>query len=95
MPLVRIDLAAGKPSQYRLAIADVVYRAMRETMNVPEDDRFQIITEHPSENLIADATYLNVARSGDCVIVAVTLNEGRTVEQKKAFYKAVAEGMHR
>jgi hypothetical protein len=54
MPLVRIDLAHGKPAEYRRAIGDVVYDAMRQTINVPEGDRFQIIAEHAPENLILD-----------------------------------------
>ncbi len=95
MPLVRIDLAAGKGAKHRSTIADVVYRAMRETMNVPENDRFQVIAEHPPENFIVDRTYLGIERASECVIVAVTLNEGRTVDQKRAFYKAVADGLHR
>jgi hypothetical protein len=28
MPLVRIDLVAGKPAAYRTAISDVVYEAL-------------------------------------------------------------------
>jgi 4-oxalocrotonate tautomerase len=45
MPLTRISLQAGKPMKYRRAIMDGVYRAMRETFNVPEDDRFMTISE--------------------------------------------------
>jgi phenylpyruvate tautomerase PptA (4-oxalocrotonate tautomerase family) len=93
MPLVRIDLARGKPSDYRRAVGEVVYDAMRTTLNVPEDDRFQIINEHPAENLIIDPGYLGIARTADCILIQITLNDGRTVEQKKAFYKAVADAL--
>ncbi len=94
MPLVRIDLAAGKPAQYRRAIGDVVYDAMLSAINVPTNDRFQIITEHPSDELILDPTYLGIERSADCIIIQITLSEGRTVEQKRAFYKAIANGLN-
>ena len=94
MPLVRIDLAAGKPAAYRRAIGDAVYDAMRETINVPKDDRFQIVNEHPAENFIIDPGYLGIARTADCVVLQITLNEGRTLEQKRAFYKAVADNLH-
>ena len=93
MPLVRIDLARGKPSDYRRAVGEVLYDAMRTTLNVPEDDRFQIINEHLAENLIIDPGYLGIARTADCILIQITLNDGRTVEQKKAFYKAVADGL--
>jgi phenylpyruvate tautomerase PptA (4-oxalocrotonate tautomerase family) len=94
MPLARIDLAAGKPAAYRRAIGDAVYDAMRETINVPKDDRFQIVNEHPAENFIIDPGYLGIARTADCVVLQITLNEGRTLEQKRAFYKAVADNLH-
>jgi 4-oxalocrotonate tautomerase len=94
MPLARIDLPAGKPDEYRRAIGDVVYEAMLRVLNVPKNDRFQIITEHPASDLIIDPTYLGIQRTKDAIIIQVTLNEGRTVDMKKAFYKSVADGVH-
>lgn len=94
MPLVRIDLVAGKSADYPRAVGDAVYDAMVVTLNVPKDDRFQIISEHAERNLIIDPTYLGIHRTKDCVIIQVTLNEGRTLEAKRAFYKAVADGLN-
>ena len=94
MPLVRIDLPRGKSSEYRRTLGDVVYEAMIQTINVPANDRFQIITEHPPEELIVDRTYLGIERSADCVLIQVFLNEGRTTELKKAFYRAIADGLN-
>src|SRR5260370_21446336 len=94
MPLVRIDLVEGKSAQYRSTIVQVVYDAMRETMNVPKDDRFMVITEHPTEGFVADPNYLGIQRSKDCVFIQITLNAGRTLEQKRGFYRAVADGLH-
>ena len=61
---------------------------------MPADDRFQVITEHDGPGLVVDPTYLGITRSADAVIIQVTLNEGRSVELKKAFYAAVADGLH-
>jgi 4-oxalocrotonate tautomerase len=94
MPLARIDLPAGTSAEYRAAVGDVVYAAMITTLNAPKDDRFQVISEHLPSHLVIDPTYLGIERSKDAIIVQLTLNEGRTVEQKKAFYKAVADGLH-
>jgi 4-oxalocrotonate tautomerase len=94
MPLVRIDLIEGKSEEYRSTIAAVVYDTMREAMNVPKDDRFMVITEHPSENFIADPNYLGIQKTKDCVFIQLTLNAGRTLDQKRAFYKAVADGLN-
>ena len=94
MPLARIDLPVGKPAEYGRAVADVVYEAMIATLNAPENDRFQVISQHTRETLLIDPTYLGIERSADALIIQLTLNEGRTVEVKKAFYKAVADGLH-
>ena len=94
MPLVRIELPRGKSIEYRRTLGDVVYEAMIQTINVPANDRFQIITEHPPEELIVDRTYLGIERSADCVLIQVFLNEGRTTELKKAFYRAIADGLN-
>jgi len=91
MPLVRIALMEGKSDTYRQKLGDAVHRAMVETMNVPPLDRFQVITEHKKSDFIYDAQYLNIARTDDLVMIQITLNAGRSTDQKKAFYKRVVE----
>lgn len=93
MPLARVDLVQGKSADYRKAISEIIYDAMIKTLNVPKDDRFQVITEHPAEGLVFDPNYLGIQRTADCIFIQVTLNEGRTVEMKRAFYKAIADGL--
>ena len=95
MPLVRIDLAAGRTTDEREEISKVIYDAMLETLNVPKDDRFQIVSEHPAENFVINPTYFGIERTADCVVIQIFLSEGRTVETKRAFYRAVADGLHR
>lgn len=94
MPYARIDMAEGKPAAYRRTVGDVVYDAMIETLKAPLDDRFQVITEHPAGDIVANETYLGIRRTKDCVFIQLFLLPGRTVEQKKAFYCAVADGLH-
>ena len=91
MPLVRIDLRAGHSPAVRQALGDAVHQAMVETIGVPPDDRFQVITEHPPEGLVYDPGYLGISRTGGVVFVQITLNAGRTVEQKRALYARMAE----
>ena len=94
MPLVRIDLAAGKPADYRTAISDVVYGALTSALEAPQDDRFMVISEHAPGNLVVDPDYLGIRRTAGAVLIQVTLNEGRTVAAKQDFYRAVADGLH-
>lgn len=91
MPLVHISLRTGKTEAYKQAIFDAIYCAMRETFNVPEDDQFMAMTEHDAENFRYGASYLDVARSDDLVFIQITANNTRTVEQKKALFRRIAE----
>src|SRR5689334_6325450 len=90
MPLIHISLRAGKPEAYRQAIFDSLYRAMREALNVPEDDQFMTITEHDPANFRHGDAY-GVARSEDVVYIQITVFNTRTAEQKRALFKRTAE----
>src|SRR5262245_27026692 len=81
MPLARIDLVRGKPADYRRAVGEVVYDAMVAALNAPKDDRFQVVTEHSEDGLIADPNYLGIRRTKDCIFIQLTLNEGRSEER--------------
>ncbi len=94
MPLVRIALLKGKPAGFSKRVADLVYRTMVDTINVPRNDNFQVITEHEKDTFVYDPGYLNIPRSDGVVFIQITLNEGRTVELKKGFYKALAERLN-
>jgi len=91
MPLVRIALRRGKSSLHLTALRHGVYQAMREAFNVPENDRFILVSQHDADEFDYDANYLGIARSEDLVIVQITCNTGRTLEQKKALYSAIAD----
>ena len=91
MPIVHISLGAGKPEAYRQAIFDGLYRAMRETLSVPEDDQFMTISEHDAANLRYGASCFGITRSDDVVFIQITVFNTRTAEQKKALFRRTAE----
>jgi 4-oxalocrotonate tautomerase len=91
MPLVRVSLRQGKSGDYKQAIGDGVYNAMREVFNVPEEDRFVVISEHSESEFQFSKSYLDIVRSDDLVIIQITANNTRTTEQKKALFARIAE----
>jgi 4-oxalocrotonate tautomerase len=93
MPLVRVSLRRGKPAPYRKAILDGIYRAMRETFDVPEEDRFMLITEHDEADFSYSKSYMGISRSDDLVIIQPTVSNTRTVEKKKALYRQIVENL--
>ncbi|MGA7439948.1 MAG: tautomerase family protein [Luteibacter sp.] len=93
MPLVRIALRRGKSATHIKAIRDGVYAAMHESFEVPEGDRFILVSQYDADEFDYDPSYLGIERSDDLVIVQMTCNNTRGVPQKKAFYAAVVENL--
>jgi 4-oxalocrotonate tautomerase len=91
MPLARISLRRGKSAAYLAAILDGIYAALRETFDVPEDDRFMLVTQHDADEFDYSPRYLGIARSDDLVVIQITVSNTRTVEKKQALYRHIAE----
>jgi phenylpyruvate tautomerase PptA (4-oxalocrotonate tautomerase family) len=93
MPLVRISLVKGRPAALRRSIGDAVHRALVETIDVPQRDRFQLLTEHEPGDLVFDSEYLGIARSDNIVIIQITLSTGRSLEKKRKLYRRIAHNL--
>ena len=89
MPVIHVSLRAGKPEAYRQAIFDGLYRAMRETLQVPEDDQFMTMSEHDAANFrLTGRNSGRVVRLGDSMKVRVS----RVLKsQRKIDFVPVAE----
>jgi phenylpyruvate tautomerase PptA (4-oxalocrotonate tautomerase family) len=94
MPLVRVELKERPDPTFAKRVGEQIYAAMRSAISVPEHDNFQILAEHDGEHFIFDPEYLGIQRSDQLVIIQITLNEGRTQEQKKALYQAIAQNLN-
>jgi phenylpyruvate tautomerase PptA (4-oxalocrotonate tautomerase family) len=91
MPFVEIFVPETRPPDQRRKLADAVHAALVEALQIPADDRFQVIRPVAREDLVYDPGYLAVARSPELVIVRVTLRRGRSTAKKRALYRAIAD----
>ena len=90
MPLVKINLFAGKDPQFQRALSDAVHEAMIETIGAPPADKFQIITEHGPGQLVFPPEYLDIPHQEQIIFIQIFLNAGRAVALKQALYAAIA-----
>ena len=90
MPVTRIAMRAGKTPEYKQALLDEIYEAMRETVAIKDGDRFMAITEH-GEHEFAYGPFLGIDRSDDLVQIQVFWAPGKTVEAKLAMYRRIVE----
>jgi len=89
--LVRIDLRKGKTAAYKKAIGDAIYRAMRETFTLPEEDRFMVVTEHDEDGFFYSRSYFNIDRTDNLVIIQITVTNSRNRDQKQALFARIVE----
>jgi 4-oxalocrotonate tautomerase len=63
MPAVRIDVLDVWSDAQRSGIAAAVQEALAATLDVPQRDRFQVITAHSRAEFVFDRGYLDIERS--------------------------------
>lgn len=90
MPLIVVDLIAGRSAQQVRAVLDGVHDAVVEAFGVPERDRYQIVHEHDPSRMVVQDTGLGIERSRDVVMIQVT-SRPRPREEKVALYQLVCE----
>lgn len=92
MPLLKIDVIKGRSDEALVTLLDTVHEAMVEAFQVPNRDRYQILTEHEPSRLVIQDTGLGFTRT-DNVVVITAISRPRSAEMKKKFYKLVAQGL--
>lgn len=90
MPLVEIDVLEGRSEAELDAISDAVHEAMVAELDVPQRDRFQIVTERTPRHLRFHPDYLDIDRDERFVLIRITLAVGRATDAKQAFYRRLA-----
>lgn len=86
MPLIQISLVEGKSPEYIKSLADGIHKALCNAWKIPENDRFQMITEHKKSHFYIDKKIWDVNRSDDVVVIYIT-SIPRTAEMKKNLYQ--------
>ena len=79
----------GKPPEYRQAILDGLYQAMREVFDV-RGDHFMTIDEYDKSKFLLWPKFSSDHRNNDLVIVRI-LNNTRGPDKKKALFARIAE----
>jgi phenylpyruvate tautomerase PptA (4-oxalocrotonate tautomerase family) len=88
MPLTRIEGRKRRTDAEVQAIIEAVYRAQREALRVPDWDRQIRYVEHRPENF-----HVVPGRSEDYLLVEISLFAGRSMDAKRALYKAIVQGL--
>lgn len=90
MPLVRVDAIEGRSPERVRGIADAIHRAIVAEYRIPERDRFQVVSELPAGQIIAEDAGLGFERDTDLVMIQIFTQRGRSTEAKQSVYAAIA-----
>ncbi|NEA99779.1 tautomerase family protein [Streptomyces sp. SID13726] len=90
MPFVRIDLIRGRRPEDIRAIADAAHQGILDVLQVPARDRFQVVTEHDSDHVIALDAGLGFDRTDQLVMIQIFTQSGRTTEVKQRLFRTIA-----
>ena len=93
MPLVRVDVLETRTGEDLAAIGNGVHDALVEAIGIPPQDRFQVLSRHAESSLVFDRHYLGISRSPGIVLVQITMSSGRTLDQKKSLFAAIARNL--
>ncbi|WP_026820138.1 tautomerase family protein [Arthrobacter castelli] len=93
MPLVRIDINAGRSVAELEAVSDRIHGAIVDEYGIPSRDLFHILTEHPAGQLRAQDAGLGFERSNDVVMIQIFTQAGRSQEAKNALFARIASGL--
>ena len=90
MPLVRIALPQARGAAHRKAISSGIQHELMEAFGVPQDDLFQVITQHePGTEIVRPTSYLGIEYSDNLTLIQITVSDTRTVDQKKALFAGI------
>ena len=90
MPVTRISIREGKSPEYKQALMDEIYEALRDTVAIKDGDRFMPIAQHGAHEF-AYGPFLGIDRGDDLVQIQVFWAPGKTVAAKLAMYEKIVE----
>jgi len=96
MPVFHAHLPKGRFSRERkVAIGNALQRSLVEALNIPEGDRFVMLSEHGDDELFIDPTFMGMNRTPEAMIITVMLGAHRPLSEKKALLAKIPALLHK
>ena len=95
MPLLHFHVveAVWTPDQIQTMLA-IAYDTTKEAFGAPDGDRYQIVSQHPSTELILGDTGLGFERTNRRILLSMRTRP-RTATQKRRFYQLLNDRLMR
>lgn len=93
MPLIQVDLQKQDDKKRLKNILDTIHECAVEAFEIPERDRYQIVSQHDPEEMILLDTGLGFERTKDQIVVRVTSKQ-RPRGKKEKLYSLLCERLN-
>jgi phenylpyruvate tautomerase PptA (4-oxalocrotonate tautomerase family) len=89
MPLVKVNLLKGRSAEEKDSIAASIQAALASTVEVPDDNRYQLFREYDGENFRHTSGYLGMTYTDQLLVIEITVRQGDDDEHKKSLIAAI------
>ena len=89
MPLVKVNLLKGRSAEEKDTIAASIQDALASTLEVPDDNRYQLFIEYDGENFRHTGGYLGLTYTDQLLVIEITVREGDDDEHKRSLLAAI------
>lgn len=93
MPFIRTSVPRDTSSQARQAIVDGIHQALVDSIGMPQDELFNLMSEHDGQQFWYSRSFNGINRSERVVVVEITMRRGRSDAMKRALYAAIASNL--
>lgn len=95
MPFIRSAVKRGTTPEQKQAIVDGIHQALVESIGMPNDELFNLVSEYEPENFFYDRKFNGISRSDNLVVIEITMRRGRSDAMKKALYANIAANLEK
>jgi phenylpyruvate tautomerase PptA (4-oxalocrotonate tautomerase family) len=95
MPFIRSAVKRGTTPEQKKAIVDGIHQALVESIGMPDDELFNLVSEYEPENFFYDRKFNGISRSDNLVVIEITMRRGRSDAMKKALYANIAANLEK
>lgn len=95
MPFIRTCVHKDTPAAQRQSIVDGIHQALVDSIGMPADELFNLVTDYDAQQFFYSRTFNGVARSHAVVVIDITLRRGRSDAMKRALYAGIAQNLEK
>lgn len=92
MPFTYITMREGTSIEHRESVSQSTNRAMVDVLGITEDDRFHVINNQGTGDLLQEPTYAGVGRGAGTVMVHIYFTQ-RTPEMKQRLFETIVANL--